>query len=29
VLAFAVVLVHRAYQVVGTDDLDDMKTTDT
>jgi multicomponent Na+:H+ antiporter subunit C len=29
VLAFALVLVHRAHQVVGTDDLDDMRTTDT
>lgn len=29
VLAFAVVLIHRAYQVVGTDDLDQMKDTDT
>lgn len=28
VLAFAVVLVHRVVQVVGTDDLDAMKTTD-
>jgi multicomponent Na+:H+ antiporter subunit C len=28
VLAFALVLVHRAYQVVGTDDLDEMKATD-
>jgi multicomponent Na+:H+ antiporter subunit C len=29
VLAFALVLVHRTHQVVGTDDIDDMKTTDT
>lgn len=29
VLAFALVLVHRAYQTVGTDDLDEMKATDT
>ena len=29
VLAFAVVLVHRVVQVVGTDDLDAMKATDT
>ncbi|WP_439510886.1 Na+/H+ antiporter subunit C [Marinimicrobium koreense] len=29
VLAFAVVLIHRAYDVVGTDDLDQMKDTDT
>jgi multicomponent Na+:H+ antiporter subunit C len=29
VLAYAVVLVYRAYQVVGTDDLNDMKATDT
>jgi multicomponent Na+:H+ antiporter subunit C len=29
VLAFAVVLVHRAVQVVQTDDLDALKTTDT
>jgi multicomponent Na+:H+ antiporter subunit C len=29
VLAFAVVLIHRAYEVVGTDDLDTMKGTDT
>ena len=28
VLAFAVVLIHRAYEVVGTDDLDRMKSTD-
>jgi multicomponent Na+:H+ antiporter subunit C len=28
VLAFALVLIHRAHQVVGTDDLDDMKATD-
>lgn len=29
VLAFAVVLIHRAYEVVRTDDLDQMKDTDT
>lgn len=29
VLAFAVVLIHRAYEVVGNDDLDQMKDTDT
>ena len=29
VLAFALVLVHRTHQTVGTDDLDDMKSTDT
>jgi multicomponent Na+:H+ antiporter subunit C len=29
VLSFTVVLVKRAYQTVGTDDLDDMKSTDT
>ena len=29
VLAFAVVLIHRAYEVVGTDDLDKMQDTDT
>ncbi|MEX1057717.1 MAG: Na+/H+ antiporter subunit C [Natronospirillum sp.] len=29
VLAFAVVLIHRAFEVVGTDDLDQMKDTDT
>ena len=29
VLAFSVVLIHRAYKVVGTDDLDQMKDTDT
>ncbi|WP_018404257.1 NADH-quinone oxidoreductase subunit K [Marinobacter gelidimuriae] len=29
VLAFAVVLIRRAYEVVGTDDLDQMKDTDT
>jgi multicomponent Na+:H+ antiporter subunit C len=29
VLAFALVLVHRAHQLVSTDDLDDMRTTDT
>ena len=29
VLAFAVVLIHRAYEIVGVDDLDLMKETDT
>lgn len=29
VLAFAMVLVYRAYQVTGTDDIDNMTTTDT
>lgn len=29
VLAFTVVLLHRAHQTLGTDDLDDMKATDT
>jgi multicomponent Na+:H+ antiporter subunit C len=29
VLAFALVLVHRAHQAVGTDDLDHLTTTDT
>jgi multicomponent Na+:H+ antiporter subunit C len=29
VLAFALVLVHRIYQAVGTDDVDDMRSTDT
>jgi multicomponent Na+:H+ antiporter subunit C len=29
VLAFALVLIHRTHQVVGTDDLDDLKATDT
>ncbi|MCG8604559.1 Na+/H+ antiporter subunit C [bacterium] len=29
VLAFTLVLLHRSYQTVGTDDLDDMKGTDT
>lgn len=29
VLAFAVVLIHRAWEVVKTDDLDQMKDTDT
>ncbi|HEY7772834.1 MAG TPA: Na+/H+ antiporter subunit C [Marinagarivorans sp.] len=29
VLAFSVVLIHRAYEAVGTDDLDLMKDTDT
>lgn len=28
VLAFALVLLHRAYQTVGSDDLDDLKATD-
>ena len=28
VLAFALVLVHRVYHAVGTDDLDEMRTTD-
>jgi multicomponent Na+:H+ antiporter subunit C len=28
VMAFTVVLIKRAYQTVGTDDLDDMKATD-
>ena len=28
VLAFAVVLIHRAYEIVGVDDLDAMRTTD-
>jgi multicomponent Na+:H+ antiporter subunit C len=28
VLAFAVVLIHRAYEVLGVDDLDEMTTTD-
>ena len=28
VLAFAVVLIHRAYEIVGVDDLDEMNTTD-
>lgn len=28
VIAFAVVLIQRAYQTVGTDDLDDMRATD-
>lgn len=28
VLAFVLVLMHRAYQTMGTDDLDDMKGTD-
>ncbi len=28
VLAFSIVLVERAYNAVGSDDLDDMKTTD-
>jgi multicomponent Na+:H+ antiporter subunit C len=29
VLAFAVVLIHRAFEVVGVDDMDKMKDTDT
>jgi multicomponent Na+:H+ antiporter subunit C len=29
VLAFALVLIKRAYQTVGTDDLDEMRSTDT
>lgn len=29
VLAFAVVLIHRAYEVVGEDDMDQMRSTDT
>jgi multicomponent Na+:H+ antiporter subunit C len=29
VLAFAMVLAYRAYQIVGTDDLDNLKATDT
>lgn len=29
VTAFSLVLIHRAIQTVGTDDLDDMKATDT
>lgn len=29
VLAFAVVLIHRAYKVIGADDMNEMKTTDT
>ncbi|RFA30363.1 cation:proton antiporter [Alkalilimnicola ehrlichii] len=29
VLAFAVVLIHRAYEIVKADDLDQMKSTDT
>ncbi len=28
VLAFAVVLIHRAYEIVGVDDMDQMKGTD-
>ncbi|MCK8517101.1 Na+/H+ antiporter subunit C [Methylonatrum kenyense] len=28
VLAFAVVLIHRAYEVVGEDDMDQMRSTD-
>jgi multicomponent Na+:H+ antiporter subunit C len=29
VLAFAVVLLHRTHQITGTEDLDDLRTTDT
>lgn len=29
VLAFALVLIHSSYQTVGTDDLDEMRSTDT
>jgi multicomponent Na+:H+ antiporter subunit C len=29
VLAFAVVLIHRAYNIIHTDNLDQMKDTDT
>ena len=29
VVAFAMVLVHRVYQTVGSDDIDDMQSTDT
>ena len=29
VIAFTLVLFHRAYQTIGTDDLDDLKDTDT
>jgi multicomponent Na+:H+ antiporter subunit C len=29
VLAFAVVLLHRTHQVTGTEDLDELRTTDT
>lgn len=29
VLAFAVVLIHRAYKVIGADDMNEMTTTDT
>ena len=29
ILAFALVLVHRTYQTTGTDDLDELKATDT
>ena len=28
VLAFAVVLIHRAYEIVGVDDINEMRTTD-
>ena len=28
VLAFAVVLIHRAYEVIGVDDMNEMKSTD-
>ncbi len=28
VLAFALVLIHRTYQIIETDDLDDLKSTD-
>jgi multicomponent Na+:H+ antiporter subunit C len=28
VLAFALVLLHRTYQLIGTDDLDEMRTTE-
>ncbi|OIN14296.1 Na+/H+ antiporter subunit C [Oceanisphaera psychrotolerans] len=28
VLAFAVVLIHRAYEVIGADDMNEMKSTD-
>jgi hypothetical protein len=28
VLVFALVLIHRVYQVVGSDDLDELTTTD-
>ncbi len=29
VLAFALVLIYRTYQTLGTDDLDELKATDT